>query len=194
MTRPQLSILTPAIWGRIDQSFLLHERIQAQAAALPEFRMEHLVLLDDRKMTIGEKRQKLLDAARGDYVAFLDDDDEVMPDYLSGLAGAIAHGADVVTFVQRAVINGEVGHVDFRVTHQGDEPWRPGETAKRRPWHVCAWKRELVADCRFLFCNYGEDAAWVAQACARAKTGVHVPRVLHTYSHSTATTAAPAPV
>jgi glycosyltransferase involved in cell wall biosynthesis len=193
MRRPLLSILTPAIWGRVDQSQALHDGIQSQAAALPDFRMEHLVLLDDRKMTIGEKRQKLLESARGDYVAFVDDDDGVSDDYISSLAGAIAHGADVVTFVQRAVINGVVGHVDFRVTHKADEPWRHGETAKRRPWHVCAWKRELVRDCRFLFCNYGEDAAWVAQACGRVKTGVHVPRVLHIYSHSAATTAAPMP-
>jgi hypothetical protein len=191
--KPQISILTPAVWSRMLQADVLRQKLEAQAAAIQGFHLEHLVLFDNRSMTIGEKRQALLDSARGDYVAFVDDDDDVSDDYVASLAAGMRTGVDVVTFLQKAVINGEVGHVDFRVSHLADEPWRAGTTAKRRPWHVCAWKRDLVKDCRFLFCNYGEDAAWVAQACQLVSQGVHVPRVLHTYSHSSATTAAPMP-
>lgn len=194
MMKPTLSILTPAIWSRAESARGLANRLSDQASALPGFHHEHLVLFDNRSMSIGEKRQKLLESARGEYVAFCDDDDGVSDDYLKCLAEGMATGADVVTFVQCAVIDGVVGHVEFRVQHAGDESWRPGKTARRRPWHVCAWKRELVADCRFLFCNYGEDAAWVTQACQRVTRGAHIPRILHTYTHSAETTAAPMPV
>ena len=191
--KPQLSILTPAVWSRMRQADDLRQKLEGQAAAIRGFHLEHLVMFDNRSMTIGEKRQALLDSARGDYLAFVDDDDDVSDDYVASLAAGMRMGVDVVTFLQKAVINGEVGHVDFRVSHLADEPWRPGMRARRRPWHVCAWKRDLVKDCRFLFCNSGVDAAWVAQACQLVSQGVHVPRVLHTYSHSAATTAAPMP-
>jgi glycosyltransferase involved in cell wall biosynthesis len=191
--KPHLSILTPAIWSRVGQSETLAKNLADQAAALPGFRYEHLVLFDNRAMTIGEKRQALFASARGRYVAFCDDDDAISPHYLSSLAEAIGHGADVITFLQRCVINGALGEVFFHVNHLKDEPFTPGGVARRRPWHVCAWRRELVADCEFLFNNYGEDAAWVAQAAPRARVGVHIPRILHTYHHSAETTAAPAP-
>ena len=46
-----------------------------------------------------------LDAARGDYVTFLDDDDSIAPDHLSGLVGACAaaSGAGVIHSYARAV-------------------------------------------------------------------------------------------
>ena len=44
-----------------------------------------------------------LDAARGDYVTFLDDDDALLPDHVSGLVGALRDGVSVVHSYSRAV-------------------------------------------------------------------------------------------
>jgi hypothetical protein len=75
----QLSILTPAVPSRIFQLQKLCFELEGQIKGLP---VEHLALLDNKRRTVGEKRDALLRAARGRYVAFVDDDDDVSDDYV----------------------------------------------------------------------------------------------------------------
>jgi glycosyltransferase involved in cell wall biosynthesis len=132
----------------------------------------------------------LVDIARGQYIAFVDDDDDISEDYVSQLLTAIESNADVITFQQRAIYNGLESTVHFRLG-QGDGAFTPGGITRRDAWHVCAWKRDVVDGCQFLETNYGEDLAWCVQARKRAKTELHIPKILHTYRHDAATTAAP---
>ena len=44
--------------------------------------VEILIESDERQMTIGQKRNKLLDRAIGDYICYVDDDDLVSVDYI----------------------------------------------------------------------------------------------------------------
>jgi len=183
---PILSILTPAIWNRESAKFLA-AAISEQIGSAP---VEHLVLFDNRARSIGAKRQALVDIARGEYVAFVDDDDDISPDYVERLLKAAQTGADVITFRQRAIYNGLESEVHFGINNQ-DGPFNPGGITLRAPWHVCAWKRERVADCLFSESNYAEDLVWCMQARKRARTAHHIDEVLHTYRHDAATTAAP---
>jgi Glycosyl transferase family 2 len=188
---PILSILTPTIPLRIqligmDCQWLMSE-INDQIGGLP---VEHLVLCDNRARSIGAKRQSLVDIARGKYIAFVDDDDEVSDDYVERLLFAAATGADVITFRQRAIYNGLESEVHFGINNQ-DGPFNPGGITLRAPWHVCAWKREVVAGCLFGESNYGEDLVWCQQSRKRVRTAHHIDAVIHTYRHDAATTAAP---
>lgn len=191
--KPLLSILTPTIPQRIDQLDQLSKKILRQihtpTGACP---VEHLIFSDNRARSIGAKRQALLDAARGEYVAFVDDDDDVSDDYVASLLRGIETGVGVVTFQQRAIYNGQESTVVFSLSNQ-DEPFNPGGITRRGAWHVCAWRRELVAHCVFPFMNYGEDKAWSLQARQRARSEIHIPRIIHTYRHDATTTAAPEP-
>ena len=183
---PTLSILTPAIWNRESAKFLA-AAISEQIGSAP---VEHLVLFDNRARSIGAKRQSLVDIARGEYIAFVDDDDDVSEDYVARLLEATKTRADVITFRQRAIYNGLESEVHFGINNQ-DGPFNPGGITLRAPWHVCAWKRERVQGCLFLEANYSEDIAWCLQARRRARTAHHIDSVLHTYRHDAATTAAP---
>ena len=185
--KPQLSILTPTIPERTSALHGLTQKILNQSSGKP---VEHLALCDNRQRTIGEKRQALVDIACGEYMAFVDDDDDIADDYVSSLLAAIETGADVITFRQRAIYNGLESEVVFGINNT-DQSFTPGGVTLRAPWHVCAWKRERVAECVFGFTNYGEDAIWAHQARQRIRTGHHIDRVLHTYRHDAATTAAP---
>jgi glycosyltransferase involved in cell wall biosynthesis len=191
-----LSILTPTIPERAfplpnsDQTnklAILNDKIAEQIGTLP---VEHLILCDNRARSIGAKRQALVDIARGEYIAFVDDDDDISDDYVSSLLAAIETGADCITFRQRAVYNGLESEVHFGVKNQ-DHPFNPGGITLRAPWHVCAWKRDVVAGCLFGESSYGEDLVWCQQARKRIKNGYHIDRVLHTYIHDAKTTAAP---
>jgi len=186
----KLSILTPTIPTRASQVAKLQEKIQSQIGNLP---VEHLVFCDNRQRSIGAKRQALVDIARGQYVAFVDDDDDISDDYVSSILIAIGHNPDVVTFRQRAIYNGLESDVHFGVNNL-DGKFNAGGITFRAPWHVCAWKRDVVAGCLFGESNYGEDLIWCEQARKRIKTASHIDLTLHTYRHDAALTSAPEPV
>jgi len=183
----KLSILTPTIPGRESQLAELQAKIASQGGSV-----EHLALCDNRTRSIGAKRQALADIARGEYIAFVDDDDDIEDDYVSSILAAIESGADCITFDQRAIYNGQESTISFGVKND-DEQFKPGGITLRAPWHVCAWKRDKVAGCLFGESNYGEDLIWCNQARKRIRTGYHIESVLHTYRHDAATTAAPEP-
>ena len=183
----KLSILTPTIPERADWLHALQFKIEKQNGS---GLVEHLMFSDNRTRTIGAKRQALVDIARGEYIAFVDDDDDISDNYVSKLLAAIESGADVITFKQRAIYNGKESTVEFGVKNQ-DGAFNVGGTTYRAPWHVCAWKREKVAGCLFGESNYGEDLVWCKQARKRIRNGHHIDSVIHTYRHDAATTAAP---
>lgn len=186
-----LSILTPTIPGREKQLHALQTRIEAQSSGLKTLgQVEHLILSDNRKRSIGAKRQALFDIARGQYIAFVDDDDDITDTYVTDLLAAAASGADVITFMQAADYNGQKSIVDFQLG-QGDHAYEPDGITNRDAWHVNAWRRETVLGCQFLESNYGEDRVWAIQARKRARTTYHIPKILHFYRHDAATTAAP---
>ena len=177
--KPVLSILTPAVWSRREKSEKLAEGLAGQIGDLP---VEHLVLMDNRRMTIGEKRQALLGQARGLYLAFCDDDDAVSEDYIAHLFAAAGRGQDVITFRQHAVWNGAESEVHFSINHR-DEAFTPGGVTKRRPWHICAWRADLAKRGIFTSKMWGEDADWVNQVAPLARSESHIKKVLHFYRH-----------
>jgi glycosyltransferase involved in cell wall biosynthesis len=185
----KLSILTPAVWSRAELARALAEKIAGQTTA---DEVEHLVLFDNKRRSVGAKRQALIDMARGEYVAFVDDDDDISDDYVDAMLSLAATGADVLCFDQEAMVNGQTSRVKFSCHHQ-DGPFVPGGETLRSAWHVCGWKRKLVASCQFEESNYGEDLTWCVQARQMVKTEARIPRVLHFYRHNATTTEAPPP-
>ena len=194
-----LSILTPAVPSRLDSWVVglgesplatLIQTIGEQIGTLP---VEHLVLLDNKRRTVGEKRDALLRMARGQYVAYVDDDDDVSDDYVAELLKAAREGPDVITFNQHCTVNAVQFEVQFKLGNPNEAPNGVG-TIKRNAWHVCAWRRTLAIQSRFPASNYGEDWAFAAPLCAiPGLREVHIPKVLHHYRHSSETTEAPPP-
>jgi glycosyltransferase involved in cell wall biosynthesis len=176
---PLLSILTPAIPERLEQVRALSAEIENQIGTRP---VEHLVLMDNRRRSIGLKRDALLRAAGGDFVAFVDDDDWVSIHYIQELLHFCKKAtADVITFRQEATIDGALGTIEFRLGNP-NQYFAPGVTRKRNAWHVCAWSRRLAIQSSFPDSNYGEDWAYAAKLCALpGLRESHIPKVLHYY-------------
>lgn len=186
----KLSILTPTIPSRKEQLSKLQEKIANQIGDLP---VEHLVFCDNKTRTIGAKRQALLDIARGEYIAFVDDDDDIEPDYVASIIDAIRSEADVITFEEHCYYNGLYSKRVYGLNNP-DIAFTPNGITLRAPWHICVWKRQLVKSCQFGECNYGEDIIWSRQARKKIRSGFHVDKILCTYRHDENLTAAPEPV
>lgn len=177
---------------------LLYSLLEGQSVArMPD--VELLWLGDNKRRTVGAKRNALLDMARGEYVCFIDDDDEVAADYVRRLRDAIIatrktpEPADVICFRQLAhlqphnVVHDCTYSLEFYRNRKPEERRQLapciGPDGKPLPttllWtgppaHTQVWRRELVKGVRFPEENFGEDSAWVDACCALASSEVQL--------------------
>ncbi len=172
----KLSILVLSVPSRFDLAPALLEELCKQADGKP---VEVLCLFDNKRRSVGEKRNAILGMARGDYVAFIDDDDWVSPDYVDQILSGTESNPDVVVFDHELTIDGgppklcEYG----RQFHTVDTP----ERYQGKPAHTHAWRRSLAQSVEFEGVNFAEDSTWARRLCAKAKTEYQVGKVLYFY-------------
>jgi hypothetical protein len=178
-----VSILILSIPSRIEKYLIpLYNKMLEQTKNYPE--VEILCLIDNKSMTIGEKRQALLDSARGKWIAFMDDDDDITDDYMSTIINTIKEKpADVISFDQHCIVNGNQFIVNFNMNNP-NERYIPGMThVKRPPFHMCFWKSEIAKQAKLEASSYGEDFAWCLLMYPKVKSETHINKILHLYRY-----------
>lgn len=162
-------------------SFRPYEKMVDQVNAQKTKDVEFLSCIDAGQETSGVKRQKLFDKATGDYIAFVDDDDQIAQDYVKKILSAIEMSPDVITFKLR----------------ERKEVWKFGLYEDNRKKglmsanHLCAWRRSIasqIAWCPGL--GYADDQLWYKPLIASrlARKEIHLDNVLYHYLYSPALT------
>jgi glycosyltransferase involved in cell wall biosynthesis len=195
----KFSILMLSIPERIESMTAAVKHLQEQANAAGQGKaVEILVLLDNRSKSISEKRNDLLQIARGKYIAFLDDDDAVSKDYMSAILKAIdENDVDCISFNQWCSIDGEPMDVEFGIGNPHGQLWRDEDgflgNIKRPPYHMCLW-RSTIAKSEAFNPVYGangqssEDIDWLMRLYPKIQTEHHIDDSLHGYIYSSETT------
>jgi glycosyltransferase involved in cell wall biosynthesis len=182
-----LSVLILSIPSRLEKCLIpTYNRLLEQIGN--ETCVEVLTLVDNKSMSIGEKRQALIQSARGKWVAFLDDDDAVSEDYISTLIETLGNNpADVITFEQHCTVNGKEFKVDFRMgnPHEGLKHNPDGSLGdiKRPPYHMCVWAAKIAKNIPFRAVSYGEDIDWCSRMYPFVTSETHLDKVLHYYQY-----------
>ncbi len=182
---PKLSILIPSIPSRLEERLIpLFNKLQKQVDKLKNPKdVELLTFIDNKRRSIGYKRESLVYIARGNYVAFVDDDDDIEDHYVESAVEAIYNNenVDVITFKEKVYLN-DTGpfFLTFQLGYPKNDPVQVSN-AKRPPWHSCFWKRQLAQQFHFPDLMDGEDWAWVSQLNAVAKTSYHIDKFMKTY-------------
>lgn len=189
----KLSVLVPSVLERMH-TFLPKclDALEAQRQALPaqdKGRIEILCLIDGKSMALGDKRNCMVEAAKGEYVVHVDDDDRLEPDYLSSLLEAADMGPDVITFHVSVSINGGRPKI-CRYSKDFPRDRNHSTGYDRLPNHICAVKREIAIKVPFPSIKYGEDFAYAALLRPHLKTQVEIPRVLYHYDYNEMSTVA----
>jgi glycosyltransferase involved in cell wall biosynthesis len=179
----ELSILICTIPGREAKLQKLWDHIHGQI--LDGFPVEVLTLKDNKKRTIGAKRNALLQAAQGRYVAFVDDDDWVADEYIRDLLEAATHRPDVIVFPVDCKIpsktKGELTGVVESSVHFPNEQFKNGGVTRRKPIQIHCWRRELAKTAIFPDTSRGEDFKWAEQLWNQVTKEVRVDNALYLY-------------
>lgn len=185
-----LSILMPTIPERYEMFSRLRFAVKLQIAEVnkvhPVLGMVEIVTDERPKYkdggpTIGEKRQALLEKARGEYVCFLDDDESVAPNYVEELLRLCYVKPDIGTFSSISKLDNFWCLVVMSLKHAENQQVFPG-IVLRRPWHICPVRRDLALKAKFPESNYGEDWVWFESVLKECKTEANTKAVIHQYN------------
>lgn len=106
----KLSILIPTLASRASLLVKLRHKLQKQLSTLgAAAQVQALTFKGSELYSAGAKKSRLLEEAEGEYVVFLDDDDEVSDDYLPEILRAIREhpGVDCIGMRGSVAANGE---------------------------------------------------------------------------------------
>lgn len=186
-----LSILVCSVHTRYKTFLpLIQDQLYDQLAALSEAdqdRVEIIILTDNKKMMLGHKRNTMVDIAQGKYIAFVDDDDRLAPDYLAQLLTATDTNADSIVFKAEVSLNGEPAKIcDYSKDHRRDYNHKDGYF--RIPNHICCIKRSVSLKSSFPNVLYGEDAGYGKVLLPFLKTEHKINKILYYYDYNSETT------
>lgn len=190
-----LSVLIPSLPERLALLQPLALKLNEQAAGRP---VELLIFTDNRVWPLGAKRNLMMHVCAGQFITHLDDDDDVTDDYVDCIVANLQEypDTDVLCFSSRANLGdnlpftvrtgldfeNEQTNVQKVLDAEGKETdvdYRPD--VQRKPWHWCAWRRELARQGSFPEEFYGEDWKWLQQVIPLCHKEVRLDRVLHYY-------------
>ena len=137
---------------------------------------------DNRERTTGAKRNNLIEKAQGEYISFVDDDDDVADDYIHLLYQGILQGKDCMSLTGVLTTNGAnpqrfVHSLEFK------EYAKRNGVYYRPPNHLNVIKRELVKNFKFPEKSFSEDYDWSMAICKAGvlKTEVEIAKPLYYY-------------
>ena len=140
------------------------------------------ILLDDRPrpVSIGSKRNSLLQAAKGDYVAFIDDDDLVSTSYVRLVLDALRPNPDCAEL--RGIITTDGGGAKpFIHTVDCDEWCEKNGVYWRYPNHLNSIRRDLALQAGFPDNSYGEDKTFSDRVKPLLKTMGRISQTIYRY-------------
>lgn len=168
-----------------------------------------ITCLDRKHFTVGKKRNLLKAVSTGDYLTYIDDDDELADNYFEEILTAIQDKPPLVTYLLD-MYDGDrhIWRVDYhpRYTKDFETPANPKQDcelaaalegkskswrtrilnkwygqAHRIPNHLMVWRADLTRRTQFPDVNVGEDGAWAKAMKSKVKKVHQIDKVLYRY-------------
>lgn len=176
----KLSICILTLPDRLDHLYNLLALLYKQPKELLR-QTEILTLCDYKHYTIGEKRNQLLETAKGDYITFVDDDDDVTEDFLSEIFIGINQGVDAIGIAgMYAPVVGN--HKPFKCSK--DYKWEEKPDAYYRSiQHICPIKTSIARLVKYPNINFTEDRIFSERVNSYIKTDYASPKLTYIYKY-----------
>ena len=138
--------------------------------------------------TIGNKRNYLMQSAKGEYLCFFDDDDMPSEDYIKELLKGIESVADCISLRGIMTTNGSNPEVfEHSLKYKS---WRTTKNEikyERYPNHLNCIKSDIAKQIKFPEINHGEDYDWSKKLheSGLLKSEYYTDKVLYHYKFVT---------
>ncbi|MEE9572782.1 MAG: glycosyltransferase [Candidatus Neomarinimicrobiota bacterium] len=141
-----------------------------------------LYLGDNKSMTVGEKRNHLMNMAKGKRIAFVDDDDQISDDYVDRLLEYCELDFDCVGIGVKFTKDGQnPSDYDYSYKKNINTRVNGNRVYGRMPNHLCLWKREIAMRCKFPNKNIGEDHAWAEEQLLKGYSFFKTEDIIYHY-------------
>jgi len=185
----KLSILVPTVPSRIELFYVKIMKELLRQIEPYKNKIELISLFDNKKRSIGKKRQEMINLAQGEYIVFIDDDDRISDDYVSQIMSSLSENpnTDCVVFDSICRVNGGINKlckygIEFEYGDiNGGLEWRG------KPAHTMVYAASIVKSHQYIDISKGEDYDWVKRAYLDIKNQIRIDKVLYYYDAEYAT-------
>ncbi len=177
----RLSILIITTPSRTEMSINLYNRLLEM---IGDKDIECLVIFDNKKRSIGAKRESAKNMVQGKYFLFCDSDDDLLS--VDEIYQACQHDVDVIDFkAECSNVDGSTFIVTQRLGNEVEHNTKDGIylDCNRPPFPNCAWANKFKK-VKYPDISFGEDWVWVEKCLKIAKTEFFIDKVLFKYNFS----------
>jgi hypothetical protein len=174
-----LSIIVMSIPGRRE----LLDRILGIIKPQLTKKVELLVSVTGIEEVVGAKRQRLKQAACGDFICFVDDDDMVAEDYVSQILAAIEENPTIDCVGFKGTIespNGKICQVSYSLRNK-NRIGRDNDEFFCGMGHLTPIRKEIAKSVRFVDKNAGEDSDYCKEVMDKLRSECFINKVLYRY-------------
>lgn len=189
----KLSILVPSVAERRN-TFLPKslDMLYGQLEALPledQKQVEIIYLIDNKTMMLGDKRNLMVDMAKGQYISFVDCDDRISSDYISSLLEGIKSGADAIVFLAQVSLNGNPPKI-CRYSKDYGRDYNTENEYHRLPNHIPCIRKAISKKASFPSLKRAEDSGYARLLRPHIRTEHKIEKILYYYDYNDMTTVA----
>lgn len=176
----KLSILICTIPERKDKFDLLYAKVNR----LAKNNSVQIIPNDSPRgtITIGAKRNKLLTESIGEYVCFIDDDDDISDNYITEILKAIESKPDCIGFKIMCDMEGVKQTAAISIKYDWAENV-DGFKYVRSIYHKTPVKREIALKCMFPDKSFGEDYEYSMRLKPYLKNEAFINEFLYFYNY-----------
>ena len=178
----ELSILICSLTER--RNTFLNKLLDKLEPQIKDRNVEILILSDNAKRSIGQKRNDAIEMANGKYICFIDDDDLISDKYVDEVLMKIKEDNDTIVFDALISFNGENPKL-VKYGMEFDYCEKP-ESYYRHPNHLMVHKKSNIKE-KFLDIKTGEDDEWAKRRLQSIKTQSRIDDILYFYDYRTDT-------
>ena len=182
-----LEIQIPTILGREETCERLVRKITSQIKSINQVGIK--IMKDNRELSIGMKRQKLVEECTAEYLVQIDDDDDIPDCYVEEILLALESKPDCIGYIESVTINNN----RLLACHSNRfDDWSENQLGFhfiRTIFCKDVIKTSIAREVGFSDMRFGEDHDFARKlkASGLLKNEVFINKIMYYYSHNSLT-------
>ncbi len=173
--------------SRMETFAKISKELTRQAEGKP---VEIFCFMDNRKSNLSEKRNLVIAGAKGKYISFVDDDDEVASDYVDSILREIQTDPELDCIVFDVLVHGYNSEPKLCKYGIEFEHKEAPEAYYRKPNHIMVFRTEIARRHPFRkeLSGLREDTEWADRAWRDIGKQKRIDKVLYQYLYDASKT------